>query len=312
MAVCLGILSGILLLLYCRQRVINRNLNNEVLYVRERLGVLTDVSYTKENGYILIPSENVQVKELAAQLNRLLEIFYLQKADWQRERQVMDQVLTNISHDLRTPLTVLKGYSELLKKETRKETGTPALQEMAARIDQKADELVGTINEYFIMAKIESGDMKIEPQGINITQVCNEIMLDYYDILEEAQYEVDIQTGGMPVFVCADAVALERILKNLIDNAVRHGGSGKYLGIRLKSHEGKVTVEIEDHGPGISAEEREQIFSRNYTTARRGAGSGLGLTIARSLAQQMGADISVDSEPGIRTIFYLKQMLEKG
>lgn len=305
MAVCLGILSGILLLLYCREWVINRNLNNEVLYVRERLGTLADASDTKENGYILIPSENARVKELAAQINRLLEIFYLQKADRQRERQVMDQVLTNISHDLRTPLTVLKGCSELMKKEIRKETGAPVLQEMATRIDQKADELVGTINEYFIMAKIESGDIKIEPQRINITQVCNEIMLDYYDILEEAQYEVDIQTGGMPVYVYADAVALERILKNLIDNAVKHGGSGKYLGIRLKNYEEKVTVEIEDHGPGISAKEQEQIFSRNYTTARRASGSGLGLVIARSLALQMGADIQVDSEPGIRTVFRL-------
>lgn len=305
MAVCLGILSGILLLLYCREWVINRNLNNEVLYVRERLGTLADASDTKENGYILIPSENARVKELAAQINRLLEIFYLQKADRQRERQVMDQVLTNISHDLRTPLTVLKGCSELMKKEIRKETGAPVLQEMATRIDQKADELVGTINEYFIMAKIESGDIKIEPQRINITQVCNEIMLDYYDILEEAQYEVDIQTGGMPVYVYADAVALERILKNLIDNAVKHGGSGKYLGIRLKNYEEKVTVEIEDHGPGIGAKEQEQIFSRNYTTARRASGSGLGLAIARSLALQMGADIQVDSEPGIRTVFRL-------
>lgn len=305
MAVCLGILSGILLVLYCREWVINRNLNNEVLYVRERLGTLADASDTKENGYILIPSENARVKELAAQINRLLEIFYLQKADRQRERQVMDQVLTNISHDLRTPLTVLKGCSELMKKEIRKETGAPVLQEMATRIDQKADELVGTINEYFIMAKIESGDIKIEPQRINITQVCNEIMLDYYEILEEAQYEVDIQTGGMPVYVYADAVALERILKNLIDNAMKHGGSGKYLGIRLKNYEEKVTVEIEDHGPGISAKEQEQIFSRNYTTARRASGSGLGLAIARSLALQMGADIQVDSEPGIRTVFRL-------
>lgn len=305
MAVCLGILSGILLVLYCREWVINRNLNNEVLYVRERLGTLADASDTKENGYILIPSENARVKELAAQINRLLEIFYLQKADRQRERQAMDQVLTNISHDLRTPLTVLKGCSELMKKEIRKETGAPVLQEMATRIDQKADELVGTINEYFIMAKIESGDIKIEPQRINITQVCNEIMLDYYDILEEAQYEVDIQTGGMPVYVYADAVALERILKNLIDNAMKHGGSGKYLGIRLKNYEEKVTVEIEDHGPGISAKEQEQIFLRNYTTARRASGSGLGLAIARSLALQMGADIQVDSEPGVRTVFRL-------
>ena len=91
----------------------------------------------------------------------------------------------------------------------------------------------------------------------------------------------------------------------MIDNAVRHGGSGKYLGIRLKYLADGIRIEVEDHGAGITAKDEEQIFSRNYTTARIGAGSGLGLSIARNLARQMGADIKVYSEPGIRTVFAL-------
>ena len=314
MAVWLGTLSLILMILFFRERAINRNLNNEVIYIRERLGTLAAVHDTRENSYILVPSENTGIRELSAQLNRLLDLFYQQKAEYQRARKAMEQVLANISHDLRTPLTVLKGYSELLMKEMRKESGFRRIQDiqeiqniqnMAARIDQKADELVIMINEYFTMSKIESGDMKIDLQRINLTQLCHEAILDYYDVLEEAQYDVEIQMGEMPVYVCADAEALKRILKNLIDNAVKHGGDGKYLGIRLMNSSGRAAVEIEDHGTGIAPGEQEQIFSRNYTTERKGSGSGLGLAIARSLALQMGADIEVYSEPGMRTVFTL-------
>lgn len=305
MVVWLGGLSLILFALYLRERIICRNLNSEVIYIRERLAVLTAASDGGENGYVLVPSGNTGVKELAAQLNDLLEIFYQQKAGYQRARQAMEQVLTNISHDLRTPLTVLKGYSELLIKEGKKGAILPEFREMTEKIDRKADELVRTIDEYFTMSKIESGDMKFIRKRINVTQLCHEVILDYYDVLEEAQYEVAIQISEAPVYVYADAAAMKRILKNMIDNAVRHGGSGKYLCLRLQHFQDRIGIAVEDHGAGITAEDKEQIFTRNYTTARKGAGSGLGLTIARNLARQMGADIEVDSEPGVRTVFTL-------
>lgn len=305
MAVWLGSLSLVLLAVYVRERIINRNLNKEVLYIRERLAALTEASGTRENGYVLVPSGNVGVRELSAQLNHLLETFYRQKAEYQCARQAMEQMLTNISHDLRTPLTVLKGYSELLLKEGKRGTSLPEFRDMAKKIDRKADELVRTIDEYFTMSKIESGDWKLVMRRVNVTQLCHELILDYYDVLEEAQYEVAIQVDDMPVYAYSDEEAVKRILKNMIDNAVRHGGSGKYLGIRLKYLADRIRIEVEDHGAGITAKDEEQIFSRNYTTARKGAGSGLGLTIARNLARQMGADIKVYSEPGIRTVFTL-------
>lgn len=300
MFILFAVFSTLLLALYLRERAINRKLNEEVLYVKERLA---KVSVSKENGYVLIPSENRGIRELSVQLNCLLENFYLQKADYCRSKQAMEQVLANISHDLRTPLTVLKGYSELLIKEIRNRPGLSTIQDMAARIDQKADELVQTINEYFTMAKIESGDMKIDLCRTNVTQVCHETILDYYDILEKEQYEVDIRIDGAPVMAYADEDALKRILKNLIDNAVKHGRDGRYLGFRLRDAEGKIVIEVEDHGAGIADKDQEQLFRRNYTSSRGGAGSGLGLAIARSLVLLMGGEIAVCSEPNVKTVF---------
>ena len=302
MLILLSLLILLLSILYLYERAKRKAINKEIRYIKERIGA---EPYTRENGYILVPSENLQVRELAAEMNRLLDIFYSQKADYERSKQAMVQVLTNVSHDLRTPLTVLKGYSELLNREVEKAFGAGNIQDMALKIDSKANELVVTINEYFTMSKITSGDMKIDLRRTNITEICHEVILDYYNFLEKAQYNVEIEIGSTPEYAYVDIDALKRILKNLIDNAIKHGGYGKYLSLRLKRASDKVNIEVEDHGQGILEKEQEQIFYRNYTTAHKGSGSGLGLTIAKNLALQMGADIRVMSEPDLKTIFTL-------
>ena len=288
------------MLLY--ERTKNRKRAKEIMYIREWL---TNAFYLKENRHILIPSENAEIKGLSVELNKLLDAFYEQRTDYEHSRQAMVQVLTNISHDLRTPLTVLKGYSELLNKELSNMPGKEKIPEMAVKIDNKANELVSTINEYFTLSKITSGDMKMELKMVNITQICHEIILDYYDILEDEKYKVEIKIDPLPKYIYADTPALKRILKNLIDNAIKHGGEGKYLALRLKRTSDRVMIEVEDHGKGVAEKDRENIFYRNYTTAHKNSGSGLGLTIAKNLALQMGADIQFDSEPGRKTIFTL-------
>ena len=204
------ILLILLFLLYLYERSKYRAVNRELHYIKERIGTK---SYMRENGYLLIPSENMEIKELAAEINRLLDAFYSQKAEYGRSKQAMVQVLTNISHDLRTPLTVLKGYSELLNRKMEKASGVESIQDMVSQIDSKASELVVTINEYFTMSKITSGDLKMNLQRINIAEICHEVILDYYDILEEAGYDVEIGIGTSPEYAYADTDALKRILK---------------------------------------------------------------------------------------------------
>ncbi|MCM1050185.1 MAG: HAMP domain-containing histidine kinase [Clostridiales bacterium] len=307
MVIFLSILVLLLAILSLCQWTKHKAINEELRYIKERIG---SISPTSENAYILVPSENLRIKELAAEINRLLDTFYTQKVEYERSRKAMSQVLTNISHDLRTPLTVLKGYSELLNREVENIVETEKarekdIQEMAVKIDGKAGELTATINEYFTMSKITSGDMKIDLQRVNITQLCHDVILDYYDILEEKNYDVEIEIGPSPEYAYADIDALKRILKNLIDNAITHGGDGKYLALRLKKTSDMIRIEVEDHGQGVLEKEKEQIFDRTYTTAHKGFGSGLGLTIAKNLALQMEADIQMESEPRQNTIFTL-------
>ena len=96
----------------------------------------------------------------------------------------MAKVLTNISHDIRTPLTVLKGNSEMLSNITNTYSASENVHAMAVKIDQKADDLISTINDYFTMSKITSGDFSIKMKKENISRICQDTILDYYDLLE--------------------------------------------------------------------------------------------------------------------------------
>ena len=295
-----AVFSFVLLLILIWQRVQYKKLEREINYITDRL---TSLSITSENGFVLIPTDYDSIKKLGAVLNILLQDFYTKRAEFEQSKKAMAQVLTNISHDIRTPLTVLKGNSEMLSCMTNDFAMPENVHVMADKIDRKADDLIRTINDYFTMSKITSGDLPIQLKKENISRLCQDTILDYYDLLEQKQFEVDIQIPATPIHACTDYEALQRILKNLIDNAIRHGGDGKYISLRLTTSKGKSIIEIEDHGTGMSPQQQKQIFARNYTTARKTSGSGLGLAISKHLAAQIGAELEVYSIQNERTIF---------
>lgn len=295
-----AILSFVLLLILIWQRIQYKKLEREINYITERL---TSLSITSENGFVLIPTDNDSIKKLGVALNTLLQEFYTKKSEFDQSKQAMAQVLTNISHDIRTPLTVLKGNSEILSNITNNPSMPENVHAMATKIDRKVDDLISTINDYFTMSKIASGDLAIKLKKENVSRLCQDTILDYYDLLEQKQFEVDIQIPDTPIFAYIDKEALQRILKNLIENVIRHGGDGKYISLRLTISNGKSIIEIEDHGKGMSPQQKKQIFVRNYTTAPKSSGSGLGLAISKRLAEQIGAELEVYSVQNERTIF---------
>ena len=295
-----AILLFVLLIILIWQQIQHKELEREINYITDRLASL---SITSDNGFVLIPTDNDSIKKLGAVLNTLLQDFYCKKSEFEQSKQAMAQVLTNISHDIRTPLTVLKGNSEMLSNITNDPSMPENVHAMADKIDRKADDLISTINDYFTMSKIASGDLPIKLKKENVSRLCQDTILDYYDLLEQKQFEVDIQIPDPPIFAYIDNEALQRILKNLIDNAIRHGGDGKYLSLRLTTSNGNSIIEREDHGNGMSPQQQKQIFARNYTTARKSSGSGLGLAISKRLAEQIGAELEVYSIQNERTTF---------
>ena len=299
------VLSFVMVFILIWQQIQHKKLVREIDYITSRLDTISVIS---ENGFVLIPTDNDSIKKLSAALNKLLQDFYTKKSQFEQSKQAMAKVLTNISHDIRTPLTVLKGNSEMLSNITNTYSASENVHAMAVKIDQKADDLISTINDYFTMSKITSGDFSIKMKKENISRICQDTILDYYDLLEQKQFEVNIQIPDTPIFAYTDNEALQRILKNLIDNAIKYTEHGT-IRISAVSYEmfttsnGKNIIEIEDRGDGISPQQQKQIFERNYTTARKTSGSGLGLSISKCLAEQIGADLEVYSVQNEQTIF---------
>lgn len=301
MEIFLIILLFILLGLYWKERSKNKKLEKDYHYINTRL---TDLVNHDETNEILIPTPIPIVKETAQNLNNLLEKFHRQQIDYNRRQKTILQLLTNISHDLRTPITVLKGYIEILYLQSQKEELSPSMKMTIEKMQRNSEELVHSINNLFDMAKIQSGDMALKIQNVNLTQLCHETILGFYDLLERENFQVAVDMEEKPIYGKVDAEALQRILKNLIDNAVKYGGDGKFLGISLRQKEKHIYISVEDHGAGISEKDKKHIFTRAYTSDRKN-GNGIGLAISQGLANSMGASILVNSIPYIKTVFTL-------
>lgn len=145
---------------------------------------------------------------------------------------------------------------------------------------------------------------------ININELCRETVLGFYEILIQKDFEVEISIPEQAVFVMGDRDAVDRILCNLLSNAIRYGSDGKYMGFFLREENDFVCIDIVDKGKGIEKQFAASVFERLYTMedsrSRSIQGNGLGLTIARNLANQMGGDVTLESEPRVQTVFTVR------
>lgn len=139
--------------------------------------------------------------------------------------------MTNISHDIKTPMTVILGYLEIIQ------LNETASSEMLKKVADKAQDVMEMINQFFTLSKIESGDMDIELSRVDICEVCRESILDFYELLSNKEFQVVVNIPETPVLVQGNKEALQRILFNLISNVIRYGADGKYLEISLRNEE---------------------------------------------------------------------------
>ena len=267
-------------------------------------GKLKEITDTNSSERVMIFTENKELMELAAQINRLLENHLKVKADYCRSEIASKKMLSNISHDIKTPMTVILGYLEIMRI-----NGT-STDEMLGKIEQKAENVMELINQFFTLAKLESGDMDIELSRIDVCEVCRESTLDFYEILTSKNFQVDIDIPETSVYVHGNKEAIQRILFNLISNVIRYGADGKYLGISLRTDKNAVFIDVIDKGKGIDKNFAASVFDRLFTMEdsrnRNIQGNGLGLTISKNLALQLGGDIILDSTPNIKTVFSVK------
>ena len=278
-----------------------RKLHKQIAEISEDLKRILDED-TDES--VMLFTDDKEVAHLLEQINRVLEDRKKVKAEYRKTENAARKMLANISHDIKTPLTVIIGYLEIMLLHHQYD------EKMMTKISNRAHQLMDLVEQFFTLVKLESGDTLLQMSVISLNEFCRESMLDFYDILTEQNFEVEIGIEEEQVYASVDKKALGRILANLISNAIRYGRDGQYIGLTLRGDAHFAYIDITDHGKGIERAEAVHVFDRLYTLEdsrnRQIQGNGLGLTIAKDLAEKMDGTLELVSVPNQQTTFTLK------
>jgi two-component system sensor histidine kinase TctE len=211
----------------------------------------------------------------------------------QRSMSAAQSFTGNASHQLRTPLAVLRTHIELIRRYIPPESVAKAALDDAEGATQRLEHMV---QQLLILARADEGDASSQSNSISDLAVCMaEVVSERVPEALEADVEIEIQRLDRPALVRGDSVLVSEIARNLLDNAVRYSHSNGKVRVRVAALPDGVRLDIEDEGPGIPQGERQRVFERFYRIPRIEApsGSGLGLAIVRTLVESIGAEVGL-------------------
>ena len=219
-------------------------------------------------------------------------------------RDFQMELLANVSHDLRTPLTMIKGYAEMIRDISWEDE--QQCSEDVAVIIKETDRLTALVNEIMEYSELKSEGRTKDFEKIDLSQLVNRTAVSFENLKKPDGIIVE-KSIEKNIFVSGNESRLERALYNLMDNAARHTDDSRKINISLVSGNGRAVISVSDHGKGIPENELENIWDRYYTTRmRKGKGvSGLGLAIVKQVTEMHTGNCSVCSEQGKGSTFVI-------
>ena len=242
------------------------------------------------NELVRTNTHNKNLTRFAAKINQLIHLFKQDQQAAESREMELKQEITNISHDLRTPLTSIKGFSELLTDTSISEVKK---KEFLAIIQKKIDNLTMIVDLFYELSQIDSSDKKLTMDQQFLEQIVVDTMLMFYDDFEKKQLEVHIEEGVV-ASILADKKATVRIVTNIIQNALTYAKS--YLTISLMEDEKYIRLRAVNDVETINATELQRIFNRTFRLdqSRTGTQLGLGLHIVQQLIHKQGGKVAAD------------------
>ncbi len=214
------------------------------------------------------------------------------------------ELMANVSHDMRTPLTMIVGYSEVM----RDIPGENNPENVQVIIDE-ANRLTDFVNSVLDLSKLQSGMEKLELENVDITALLRGVHKRYTSLLSGEECEVLLEYDRQ-AYVNCDITKITSVLYNLTDNAINYSRSPKRIIIRQKTLQNKVRIEVSDNGEGISPSQLPYIWDRYYKTdkshKRNVVGSGIGLSIVKQVLQKHGARFGVETCDGVGSTFWFE------
>jgi two-component system CheB/CheR fusion protein len=227
-----------------------------------------------------------------------------------RELERKDEFIGVASHELKTPLTSLKGYLQLMKLQT-KDNFPPVFSTYLAKVNIVADKLQHLVDDLLDVSKINAGRLDYAKSSLNLKALIDSCIESSRLVYSGFSFELDNQHDYM---VKANAERLEQVMANIINNAVKYSGGDKRVIVETKKCGDRVRVSITDFGIGLDEDQKKRIFDRFYRAEDKKYsinGLGMGLFICSQIIDTHGGIIDVESEPGKGSTFYFELPLEK-
>ncbi|MEW6242955.1 MAG: ATP-binding protein [Bacillota bacterium] len=244
------------------------------------------------------------LKELSRLVSRRVKIQELLRE--MREERVLTDVLSTLSHDLRTPLACIKGYATLLMSQEH-ELDVKQRQEFFRIILEECDHIERLIAS-LLDCTTEDEAFKVHKEPVLIPALLKKVLRDRSFLAREHRFLLDFPPNAREVW--ADPVRLEQVFRNLIDNAVKYSPEGSLVVIRARPSRGDILISVADQGYGIAPEHLNRLFDRFYRIrneeSKHVSGTGLGLPIARRIIEAHGGNIWAESTVGKGTTFYFR------
>lgn len=283
-------------------------LHRERRQIKEIAEALADVKNGNGNRRVLANPGQL-LSPLIYEINDIILAYEEQIAVFHQTDETNKQLMTSLSHDVRTPLTTLIGYLDAVHKGIVTGTEREEYIEISRR---KAYDLKGYIDVLFDWFKLNSDEFAMTIQRTEAAELTRNILIDWIPLLEDQNIEYSIEIPNQAVIANLDPDSYLRIINNLLQNVITHSQADS-VDILLTKREDIMQLSISDNGVGIGKEELKQIFSRLYKCdkSRSDKGSGLGLSIAYQLTEKMGGQLSVESSSGQGATFILTLPLSK-
>ena len=283
-------------------------LHRERRQIKEIAEALADVKNGNGNRRVLANPGQL-LSPLIYEINDIILAYEEQIAVFHQTDETNKQLMTSLSHDVRTPLTTLIGYLDAVHKGVVTGTEREEYIEISRR---KAYDLKGYIDVLFDWFKLNSDEFAMTIQRTEATELTRNILIDWIPLLEDQNIEYSIEIPNQAVIANLDPDSYLRIINNLLQNVITHSQADS-VDILLTKREDIMQLSISDNGVGIGKEDLKQIFSRLYKCdkSRSDKGSGLGLSIVYQLTEKMGGQLSVESSSGQGATFILTLPLSK-
>jgi signal transduction histidine kinase len=277
-------------------------------YIKGTGFVTASLSEIRNSGFncrIHIGNRYKSLGNLSAELNMLMDRFQSTLEEKQKLEVSHKQLISNISHDIRTPLTSLLGFVEVLQNSNT--LSREEQKDYLNIIHAKGLFLYKLIQDFFELSKLEAEDTEMLMDKVDLADKAREVLAAFYQDFVMHGIVPEIKLPEHSVYVHGNRAGLERILQNLLSNALKYGKDGGVIGITLREEADRVWLEIWDKGKGIPENDLPLLFNRLYTVEasrnEKMRGSGLGLAIAKQLVEKQNGAITVSSAPGLHTTF---------